>query len=175
MKDFLSEYYKTNESDPSIQDIAIQFPEIIGDKPPETLYDKIRLGMISENDLKDVTYYNIPDDLYNVIVQQNVTIFKILYGNECIKKYIYSFKTLILFEIIKYCNEDLFLYLRTNRIFGDEISYDNGKTYIALITNNHIRAFMIKHFIYTREQINDNKQKCLDNLHMDAYIDFDRL
>ena len=69
----------------------------------------------------------------------------------------------------------MLLYLRTNRIFGDEISYDNGKISIALITNNHIRAFMIKHLTYTREQINDIKQKCLDNLHIDAYIDFARI
>ena len=100
MTDFLSEYYKTNESDPSIQDIAIQFPEIIGDKPPETLYGKIRLGIITVNDLKDVTYYNIQHNLYNVIAQQNVTIFKILYGNECIKniyivlKHLYYLKLL---------------------------------------------------------------------------------
>ena len=174
MKQFLCEYYKTNSSDPSIQEIAIQFPEICNN-PPDSLYDKIRLGIITADDLQNITSSTIiPNHLYEAIAGQNVAIFKLLYKNKIMKEYINGYKVAILYLTIRSCNEDLFLYLRTNQIFGQEEIYDFRKASVDFLINNHIRAFMLKHFTYTREDIDSIKQECLDNLYMDAYIDFAR-
>ena len=177
IKQFLCEYYKTNSSDPSIQDIAIKFPEICNN-PPISLYDKIRLGIITADDLQNITPSTIiPNHLYEAIAGQNVDIFKLLYKNKIMKEYINGYKVSILYLTIRYCNEDLFMYLRTNQIFIQifEEIYNFRKASVDFLINNHIRAFMLKHFTYTREDIDSIKQECLDNLYMDAYIDFDRL
>jgi hypothetical protein len=62
-----------------------------------------------------------------------------------------------------------------NIIFGEEMDYDYKKTEMSLINNTRKRAILIKHFTYTPEEIKCIKKQCLDNLHMDAYLDFAKL
>lgn len=126
------------------------------------------------NDLY-TSQYLYKQDLDQIIAEQTVDIFKLLYKNEHFQKYINQLRNHIYHKIIEYCNEDLFVYIRTNQIFGDEMFYDYIKRDIAFITDTKKRKFMIKHTIYTREEIETIKKRCLDNLYIDIYLDFAKL
>jgi len=173
---YLSVYDKSYPSDPSIQEIALIFPEI-REKPQETLYEKIKAGTVTADCLKNINLEDLYKykDLYEVIASVNSNIFKILYKIEIMKIYIDSWRTTIYYFTIYACNEDLFLYIKNNRIL--DVDYDYKKTSIDLdyLSNNKIRAFMLKHFTYSREEIETIKQECIDHLHIDAYLDFSKI
>lgn len=172
----LTTYNRLFPDDPTIREIAMTFPEVCK-KIPETLYEKVKSGTVTEEYLKSITREDIYviDHLFGLISEKTVDMFKLLYKNEYIKEYIDYWKNAFYFFTMFNCNEDLFLYLKTNRIFGEEMNYDYKKTEISLINNTRKRAFLIKHFTYTPEEINYIKKHCLDNLYIDAYLDFDKL
>ena len=138
----LSTYNKLYPGDPTILEIAITFPEVC-EKTSETLYDKIKSESVTEDYLKTITQKDIStvDSLYTIISEKTVDMFKLLYKNEYIKEYIDYWKNGLYRFTIENCNEDLFLYLKTNRIFGGEMNYDYRKTDINLINRTKIRAF----------------------------------
>jgi len=172
----LSTYNRLFPDDPTIREIAMTFP-VVCEKLPEILYDKIKDGTVTEEYLQNITRADIYiiDNLYCLISGNTVDMFKLLYKNEYIKEYIDDWKNGFYFFTMFNCNEDLFLYLKTNRIFGEEFDYNYKKTDISLINNTRKRQFLIKHFTYTPEEIKDIKKHCLDNLHIDAYLDFAKL
>ena len=172
----LSVYNKLYPNDPTIVEIGLTFPEVCV-KPPEILYDKIKDGTVTEDYLQNITREDIYviDNLYCLISGNTVDMFKLLYKNEYIKEYIDYLKNAFYYFTMFNCNEDLFLYLKTNQIFGEEMDYDYKKTEICLINNTRKRAILIKHFTYTPEEIKSIKKQCLDNLYIDAYLDFSKL
>lgn len=177
----LSIYNKLYPEDPTIQEIALIFPSVYNE-PYETVYDKLKSGNITEDYLNNIVFndlytsqYLYKQDLDQIIAEQKVDIFKILYKNEHFQKYINQLRNHIYHKIIEYCNEDLFVYIRTNQIFGDEMFYDYIKRDIAFLTDTKKRKFMIKHTIYTREEIETIKKRCLNNLYIDIYLDFAKL
>jgi len=172
----LSTYNRLFPNDPTIKEIAITFPQVC-EKTPESLYDKIKNETVTEDYLKTIIKEDIytVDSLYTLISEKTVDMFKLLYENEYIKEYINYWKHGLYTFTMLNCNEDLFLYLKTNRIFGEEFDYNYKKTEISFINNTRKRASLIKHFTYTPEEINYIKKHCLDNLYMDAYLDFAKL
>jgi hypothetical protein len=172
----LTTYNQLFPDDPTIIEIAITFPEVCK-KTPETLYDKIKAGTVTEDYLKNITQADIyvVDDLYLLISGKTVDMFKLLYKNEHIKEYIDYWKQGFYNFTVFYCNDDLFTYLRTNRIFEDQINYNNKKTDIFFINNTKRRQFLIKHYTYTPEEIKDIKKHLIDNLYIDAYLNFAKL
>ena len=176
----LSIYNKLYPEDPSIQEIALIFPKVYNE-PYETVYDKLKAGTITEDYLNNLGFndlytsqYLYKQDLDQIIAEQTADIFKLLYKNEHFQKYINQLRNHIYYKIIEYCNEDLFVYMRTNQIFGDEM-FLYIKRDIAFLTDTKKRKFMIKHFTYTTEEIETIKKRCLDNLYIDIYLDFAKL
>lgn len=172
----LSTYNRLFPNDPTILEIGLTFPQVC-EKTPDTLYDKIKSETVTEEYLKGVIIEDIytMDSLYTLISEKTVNMFKLLYKNEYIKEYINYWRNgLYSFTILNY-NEELFLYLKTNRIFGEEFDYNYKKTDIDFINNTRRRAFLIKNCTYTPEEIRGIKKRCLDLLYMDAYLDFAKL
>jgi len=170
----LSMYNRISPGDPSIKEIATTFPEVY-EKPRETLYDKIKSGNITDEDLQNITQNDISNSsfrLLGLIGNQNVDMFKRLYQNEFINKFINEYSSTICLSTIYGCNEELFLYLKKNILLENN---DKDKMTMDLITPHKTRAFLLKHFTYTREEIETIKKQCLDNLYMDAYLDFAKL
>jgi hypothetical protein len=171
----LSMYNRISPGDPSIKEIATTFPEVY-EKTPETLAEKIKSGHITEEDLQNITQNDISNRLYEVIAQQNVDMFKLLYQNELIKKHINIYSSCIYFSTILECNEELFLYLRNNIVLEADMYNNERKMSINFIASHKThRTFLLKHFTYTREEIKIIKKQCLDNLYMDAYLEFAKL
>lgn len=167
-------YNRISPNDPSIKEISIMFPEVY-EKIPETLYDKIKSGYISDEDLQNITQNDISNSsvrLCEAIAKQNVDMFKRLYQNELIKKHINEYDSTIYLSIIYDCNEELFLYLKNSILLKNN---DKNKMTMHLITADKTRAFMLKHFTYTREEIEIIKKECLDDLFIKAYLDFAKL
>ena len=171
----LSTFNQISPGDPSIKEIAITFPEVY-EKIPKTLDEKIKSGHITDEDLQNITQNDISNRLYEVIAEKNVDMFKRLYQNELIKKHINMYSSCIYFSSILECNEELFLYLRNNIVLEEDMYNNERKMSINFIASHKAhRTFLLKHFTYTREEIEKIKKDCLDNLYMDAYLDFVKL
>jgi hypothetical protein len=167
-------YNRISPGDPSIKEIAITFPEVY-EKIPETLAEKIKSGHITDEDLQNITPNDISNRLYEVIAEQNVDMFKRLYQNELIKKHITIYSSCIYFSTILECNEELFLYLRNIVLEADMYNNERKMSINFIASHKTHRTFLLKHFTYTREEIEKIKKQCLDNLYMDAYLDFVKL
>lgn len=169
----LTTYNRLHPNDPTIQEIAMTFPEVF-QKTPEFLYEKIKRGTITDEDIQNMTEsdLNTVSGLYELISHQNVAMFKRLYTNAHMIKYVYNWRTTISSYVIYDCNEEMFLYMRDNKIFGDEFNFDSFKCSIDLIKHVKIRKFLMKHFTYSAQEIEEIKQVCLELLYIDAYLEF---
>ena len=180
----LSIYNKLYPEDPSIQEIALIFPKVYNE-PYETVYDKLKSGTITEDYLNNLVFsdlytsqYLYKQDLDQIIAEQTPDVFKLLYKNEHLQKYINQLRFSIYHKIIEYAqqgNDDLFVYIRTSQLFGDEMFYDYIKKDIVSLMNTKKRKFIIKHCTFTHEEIETIKKRCLDNLYIDVYLDFAKL
>jgi len=182
MTRFLCTYNNENPLDPTIHEIALYFPEI-NEKEPTSIYTILQNGNVreleeylenfSQSDLEIHKSHQNGCNLYEVIACQKADIFKVLYKYEVIKNYIDRYRgPLVIWIAYKY-NEELIEYLKNNCNFDCNFYFNNISIYFMKC--NRTRAFMIKHFIFSRDEIEKAKKGCLENLFMDAYIDFDRI
>ena len=182
MKKFLCTYNNENPVDPTIREIALYFPEI-NKKEPISIYTILQKGNVHELEeyLKNFTQSDLEiqksnesgNYLFEVIACQKVVIFKVLYRNDAIKNYIDLYRKPLEIWIADAYNEELIEYLKNNCNFDCNFYFNNISIYF--IKHNRTRAFMMKYIIFSRDEIEKAKKGCLENLFMDAYIDFDRI
>jgi hypothetical protein len=182
MTKFLCTYNNENPLDPTIREIALYFPEI-NEKEPISIYTILQNGNVRELEeyLENFTNSDLEihksnqegRNLYEIIACQKVVIFKVLYKNEVIKNFVDFYRKPLVIWIAHAYNEELIEYLKNVCNFDCNFYFNFISIYF--IKNNRIRAFMIKHFIFSRDEIEKAKKGCLENLFMDAYIDFDRI
>jgi hypothetical protein len=94
-----------------IQEIALIFPKVYNE-PYETVYDKLKSGTITEDYLNNLvcsdiytSQYLYKQDLDQIIAEQTPDVFKLLYKNEHLQKYINQLRFSIYHKIIEKNNK----------------------------------------------------------------------
>lgn len=184
----MKSYLRTvNPCDPTLDEIAEVFPNVVVNVTAKSFEDLIHDGTVTEEDVRALLPENLAVRLQtDWVLKESVYkckphVFEILIIHPDIRHFVDNYD--FLFCILNYANEELIIHLKqhSGRLGFDVPSFERSLiAYIISYRYNTIftsqfAILAIRHLPFTRQELERMWIRCLENMNMDAVEMIDRI